>query len=92
MTVVLALQGCSVSTRSIDVVAPTPIIYNIDSALREKCKLPLHLPDRGLTQAEVERYWGTDRKNLIICAERHGLLDAAVRFRDAQLQQRAATR
>jgi hypothetical protein len=35
---------------------------------KKACAKPGELPDRDLTQAEVERYWGKDRAGLINCA------------------------
>jgi hypothetical protein len=66
---------------------PAPIqLRKIDSSLLKKCDLPVQLPDRMLTQQEVEHYWGIDRKNLIICAKRHGYLGDAIKYRDAQIE------
>lgn len=44
------------------------------AALVEPCALPLALPVRDATQAEIERWWGADRSALRNCADRHGLL------------------
>lgn len=42
--------------------------------LLEPCAAPAVLPDRALTQAEVERWWGRDRTTLRDCAGRQALL------------------
>jgi hypothetical protein len=60
------LAACSVS---VPVEVPPP-----PAALVVPCDLPLALPGRDATQAEVERWWGRDRAALRDCAERHGLL------------------
>jgi hypothetical protein len=44
------------------------------------------LPERGLTQAEVERWWIQDRARLLECRARHDALNAFVRDRDGRLR------
>lgn len=62
------LAACGGSTAS-DLVAPP-------DALVVPCPVPVRLPDRALTQAEVEGAWGADRRALRGCGERHALLVA----------------
>lgn len=38
------------------------------------CPAPLSLPLRDVTQAEVERLWGSDRARLRACRDRHRAL------------------
>jgi hypothetical protein len=42
--------------------------------LTAPCQLPVRLPERSLSQAETEVFWGRDRAALRACAERHNLL------------------
>jgi hypothetical protein len=44
------------------------------------------LPDRAITQAELEELWGTDRARLRSCAMRHGALRDFYAARDAELR------
>ena len=60
------LAACSGSTPAD--LAPPP------EALTASCAVPLALPARDATQAEVERWWGRDRAELRACGERHALL------------------
>ena len=38
-----------------------------DSKLTQKCDLPSKLPNRALTQFDVERLWAKDRAALVRC-------------------------
>jgi len=78
VVVLSALAACSGSTVSgarID--APPP-------SLTAPCRDPLRLPARDATQEDVERWWRSDRANLLACGDKHsglvawieGLLDA----------------
>lgn len=49
--------------------------------LRE-CVPPARLPQRALTQRDVERFWITDRQSLIDCAKRKGALQDFYAERD----------
>jgi len=49
--------GCKGSTGSV----------KPETSMLRSCALPASLPDRDLTQAEVERFWIRDRQNLINC-------------------------
>ena len=58
--------ACSGSAR-VDPPAPPPV-------LQARCALPVVLPNRDATQAEVETWWGRDRTALRTCAARHDAL------------------
>jgi hypothetical protein len=58
--------------------APSP------ESVRE-CLLPINLPKGSLTQAQVEKYWGLDRKHQIDCAKRHKILIDYITDRDSGL-------
>lgn len=60
---VFLLQACSASIVSSK--------SNFDSALIQECSSPKVLPVKDLSQREVERYWTQDRKNLVVCRDRH---------------------
>jgi hypothetical protein len=82
----LSLVGCQ-TVDKVQIAPPSPLhVQGIDTSLLKKCNLPVQLPKRMLTQAEVEHYWSIDRKNLIICAKRHGYLGDAIQYRDAQIE------
>ena len=55
----LAVTGCAASTKSGNI--------KPELAVTQKCQRPVKLPDRELTQVEVEKYWLKDRKALIQC-------------------------
>ncbi|QIG69461.1 hypothetical protein EVB79_091 [Rhizobium phage RHph_N3_13] len=55
-------------------IAKNPPKNVIDSKIKEYCNLPVLLPERELTQAEVEAYWGVDRIDLKLCYEKHKAL------------------
>jgi len=58
----LALTGCGGSTASgIRLTAA-------DAALTQPCRQPVRLPERELTQVDIERYWRIDRAALVRCA------------------------
>jgi hypothetical protein len=44
---------------------------NIDATLLLPCDDPVFIPERDLTQEEVERYWGEDRSRLVACRDKH---------------------
>lgn len=44
---------------------------NIDSILLLPCDDPVFIPEKDLTQAEVEKYWGEDRSRLVACRDKH---------------------
>jgi len=61
----LALTACAASTVSNPAIGPPP-------SLMVPCVAPVKLPERALTQAEVETFWGQDRTALRRCGGRHG--------------------
>lgn len=56
-----------------------------DALSMRGCLLPVHLPPGSLTQADIEKYWGTDRAHQIDCAKRHKILADYIRERDSGL-------
>ena len=75
------LAGCA-STRSSEVVVapPKPVLASPDSKLTDKCADPVKLTD-----ANVEKAWTTDRKNLADCRDRKQALVDFYKFRDNEL-------
>lgn len=63
-------------SRSVEVERPAPA-----PSLTLPCAAPVSLPDRGLTQGEVEVFWGRDRSALRSCGGRHGGLVEWVHIR-----------
>lgn len=64
----LALGACAGST-------PSTEALRIDAppaSLVQPCSRATTLPDRTLTQAEVEELWIRDRQRLAACRSRHG--------------------
>ena len=61
---VLSLSVLTACGDSTIIEAPKPVI---PEELMNRSFVPTQLPDMALDQAEVERYWGTDRINLILC-------------------------
>ena len=59
----LALTACLGSTGA-DVPRPAP-----PPSVTAPCAVPVRLPERELTQAEVERFWGRDRSALRACGD-----------------------
>lgn len=57
----LALTACGGST-GVSVTLPLP-----PPSLVAACAMPVALPERALTQAETEIYWGRDRGALRAC-------------------------
>lgn len=53
----------------------------LDSKLIEKCARPVKLPNRELTQLDVERFWAKDRAELIKCGLTKEKLVAIVKQR-----------
>lgn len=71
MTLVASvLTGCAAST-SVEPVTIPP-------SLKAACAAPVVLPERDLTDREVEILWGRDRSALRSCGDRHGALSDAV--------------
>ena len=57
----LALTACGVSSKS-DSPPPSLLI---------PCERPVSLPDRALSDRDVELLWGRDRAALVACRSRH---------------------
>jgi len=57
------LQACAGSIRSTE----PPQLDPAPEALTATCPRPVTLPDRALTQAEVEAFWLKDRQRLVEC-------------------------
>jgi len=83
--VAMLLSGCagksvvaSVEANRIEL-APAPI------ELTRVCPAPVDLPDRGLSQADVERLWSRDRASLVTCRNRHGALVRFYQDRDGRI-------
>jgi len=74
----LVLGACSGSIGSVEPpkLAPPP------EALTEPCARPVLLPERELSQREVELFWLRDRANLIECGQYKDLLEEFYRTRD----------
>lgn len=66
--------------------AVKPILAAPDSSLLRACKGVVDLPDRALTQLDVERLWKTDRLALIECGKRHKALGDFIKQRDGALK------
>lgn len=77
-----ALAGCSTTT-----VAPPdrPRLDPPAPQLLVDCALPINLPPGEMTQRDIERYWGLDRKHQIECAKRHAVLRDYIQDRDGGL-------
>jgi len=70
MLLLLVLTACA-GSRPVEVERPAP-----PPSLTLPCAGPVALPDRGLTQGEVEVLWGRDRSSLRACGSRHvGLVE-----------------
>ena len=78
----LALAGCSTTT-----VAPPdrPRLESPAAPLLADCRLPTNLPPGEMSQKDIERYWGLDRKHQLECVKRHAALRDFVQDRDAGL-------
>lgn len=79
---VLALTGCAGLTDFFKA-KQAPRLDPPPKALQSRCQDPVLLPERELTQQEVEAYWGRDRANLIVCTDRHSGLLRFFTVRDA---------
>jgi hypothetical protein len=58
-------------------------LASIDTSLKEECKNPVKLPDRGLSPSETARYWSQDRLNLALCKTGKSSLVKAIEQRDS---------
>jgi len=81
------LAGCNSSKETLPV-AVKPRIDPVPVELRIPCEPPVTLPDRELSQNEVEKYWSGDRGELSKCGARHAAHAASVSYRDAEISGR----
>lgn len=51
----------------------------------QPCGRPVGLPERPLSQYEVESYWIEDRSALVTCAQRHDAVVEFYRDRDSRI-------
>lgn len=77
----LGLTACVGSTGSTKV-----LLTNAPAELLRDCKLPIRLPEKELTQADVEKLWGTDRASLVKCYKKHKKTIDYYLSRDAKLR------
>jgi len=72
--VAACLLVASCGSTGIEPVRPSP-----PPSLTQPCMVPGVLPERGLSDQEVEVFWGRDRAALRACAGRHaGLVEWAL--------------
>lgn len=79
----LAVTACAGSEGSGKTTAP--VFGSIPPKLKQACAKPGELPDRDLTQAEVESYWGKDRAALVNCGNGKRGLVKFVEDRDRRI-------
>ncbi len=75
------LMGCGGSIKSVE----PPQLAAPPTSLTVVCARPVQLPDRVLTQEEIEWLWSADRSNLITCGEIHQALRDYYSSRDAKI-------
>lgn len=63
-----------------------PHLERPPSGLSTDCNRPKTIPERSLTQQDVELFWGVDRKNLLTCRQRLSALAKYYHDRDAAIQ------
>ena len=73
------VTGCLGSTGSSKL---TGVLTKPDAVLIAECSGPTDLPDKELTQEEVEYYWSEDRKLLLVCKRKHGAVVKYYKKRD----------
>lgn len=80
MLMLVALAGCSTT----GVVAPPdrPRLTAPAAQSMAACKLPSDLPPGEMSQKDIEKYWGLDRKHQLECAKRHAALRDFIKDRD----------
>ena len=78
------LTACAASTGS----GSPPRLDPVDLVLTRPCERPVPLPNRDLTDREVVRLWGTDRKHLVDCGHRHRAHVQAIETRDGLISGR----
>lgn len=75
------LTACGESIGSVE----PPVLTEPPSEFTRPCPRPVKLPERPLTQLEVETNWIEDRGRLISCSERHGALVEFYQDRDSRI-------
>lgn len=85
MTPIVLLSTLVACSESIGSVEP-PSLASPRSELLKECAQPVLLPDKSLSQFEVEKFWIRDRINLIECAKYKTLLQDFYADRDAKIQ------
>lgn len=79
-TTAFLLQACAASTPSGEIeVGP------VQQAAAEPCAGPVILPDRALSDAELEVFWRRDRIRLVNCREKHAVLADYAKATQAEL-------
>lgn len=73
IAVASVLTGCAASTA-----VEAPVRPDLPPSLVTPCAAPVALPERALSDQEVEVAWGRDRSALRACASRHAGLVGAV--------------
>lgn len=54
---------------------------SLDNKLLEKCSRPVNLPNRDITQLDIERFWAKDRASLTKCGLSKDKLVAILRMK-----------
>lgn len=75
------LMGCDELIGSVE----PPKLERAPASLAEVCERPVVIPQRVISQLEVEAYWVRDRANLVTCGERHKALYEFYVFRDSKI-------
>lgn len=78
----MVLQACAASTKP-RVTDKPPVLVEAPRELTAACARAVLLPERELTQAEVEAYWLKDRAALTECGATKAALLRYYRDRDA---------
>lgn len=68
-------MGCGGSIGSVE----SPLLIGPPTDLTDPCSSPTQIPDNEITQLQAEKYWGSDRRSLIICKNRN---EALIEFYD----------
>ena len=77
----LALTACGDLMNSVEPpsLEPPPVSFT------QPCERPILLPNREVTQSEVETLWAGDRVRLITCANRYSALVDFYKERDREI-------
>jgi hypothetical protein len=62
------------------------MLARVPLSLKQACAGVVRIPDRDLTEADVARLWGADRRALGACVRKHAALSAATSALEAQGQ------